>query len=118
MPMTPTTSVDPSVMAKNWSAALPNPTNAQKLIYKYSNPRALFNANPSGAQQAVLAGVQRAVSANKYANSMAAADPNQAAANMAAFGATNWANAGTQKLPHYQKVTPALASAISAVKAQ
>lgn len=118
MPMTPTTTVDPTVMAKNWSSALQNPTNAQKLVYKYSNPRALFNANPTQSQQALLSGVQRAVAANKYANSMAAADPNAAAANMAQFGATNWSNAGTQKLAHYQKVTPALASAISSVKAQ
>ena len=60
---------------------------------------------------------QRAVAANKYASAMAAADVNQAAANMASFGATNWANAGTQKVQKFQKVSANLAAAISAVKA-
>ena len=75
MPMTPTTTVDPNVMTTNWSNALQNPQNQAKLIYKYSNPKALYNANPQQAQAALLTGVQKAVTANKYANSMAASDP-------------------------------------------
>jgi hypothetical protein len=118
MPMTPTTTVDPTVMTNNWSASLQNPQNQAKLIYKYSNPKALFNANPQAAQSALLTGVQRAVTANKYANSMAAADPNAAAASMAAFGGTNWSNAGVNKKAKFQRVATNLASAVSSVKAQ
>lgn len=117
MPMTATTTVSAQTMVANWTAGLQSPVNQQKLVNKYSNPRALFNANPQSAQTALLAGVQRAVAANKYASSMAAADVNQAAANMASFGATNWANAGTQKVQKFQKVSANLAAAISAVKA-
>jgi|SRR5215469_5243471 len=117
MPMTATSTVSAQTMVSNWTAGLQNPVNQQKLINKYSNPRALFNANPAAAQTALLAGVQRAVAANKYAASMAAADVNQAAANMASFGAANWANAGTNKVHKFQKVAANLASAISAVKA-
>jgi hypothetical protein len=118
MPMTPTTTVDPNVMTTNWSNSLQNPQNQAKLIYKYSNPKALFNANPQQSQAALLTGVQKAVTANKYANSMAAADPNAAAANMSSFGGTNWSNAGVNKKAKFQKVATNLASAISAVKSQ
>ena len=78
MPITPTSTVDPTVMTNNWSAGLQSPTNQQKLVYKYTHPRVAFNANPTHAQQALLAGVQRAVAANKYASSMAAVDLNKA----------------------------------------
>lgn len=118
MPMTPTSTVDPAVMTKNWSGALANPTNQQKLVYKYTHPRRLFNADPQGAQASLAAGVARAVSANKYANSMAHADVNKAADAMTNYGATNWANAGTTKAYKFQNVAAALAQAISTVKAQ
>ena len=118
MPITPTTTVDPTVMTNNWSAGLQSPTNQQKLVYKYTHPRQAFNANPTQSQQALLAGVQRAVTANKYASSMAAVDLNQAATNMTNYGATNWGNAGTNKKYKYQAVAPALAAAVSAVKSQ
>lgn len=117
MPLTPTATVDPVQMTNNWSASLQSPLNQQKLIYKYSHPRTAFNANPTAAQAALLAGVQRAVTANKYANSMAAVDVNKAADNMTAYGATNWANAGTTKKYKFAAVAPALAAAISATKA-
>jgi hypothetical protein len=117
MPMTATTTVNPQTMVANWQAGLQNPTNQAKLIAKYANPKILFNANPTQSQQALLNGVQRAVSANKYANAMAAVDVNQAATNMAQFGGTNWSNAGTTKLYKVQKTAANLASAISAVKA-
>jgi hypothetical protein len=118
MPMTPTTTVDPNVMTTNWSNSLQNPQNQAKLIYKYSNPKALYNANPQAAQAALLTGVQRAVTSNKYANSMASSDPNAAATAMANYGGTNWSNAGVNKKAKFQKVSTNLASAISAVKAQ
>jgi hypothetical protein len=104
-------------MVANWQAGLQSPTNQAKLIAKYANPKILFNANPTQSQQALLNGVQRAVSANKYANAMAAVDVNQAATNMAQFGGTNWSNAATTKLYKVQKVAANLASAVSAVKA-
>jgi hypothetical protein len=118
MPITPTSQIDPTVMTNNWSAGLQSPTNQQKLVYKYTHPRAAFNANPTQSQASLLAGVQRAVAANKYASSMAAVDLNQAATNMTNYGATNWGNAGTNKKYKFAAVAPALASAISAVKSQ
>lgn len=116
MPITPTSTVDPTVMANNWSAGLQSPTNQQKLVYKYTHPRVAFNANPTQAQQALLAGVQRAVTANKYATSMAAVDLNKAGDNMTTYGAANWANAGVNKKYKFQAVAPALAAAITASK--
>ena len=116
MPITPTSTVDPSVMTNNWSAGLQSPTNQQKLVYKYTHPRIAFNANPTHAQQALLAGVQRAVAANKYASSMAAVDLNKAGDNMTTYGAANWANAGTNKKYKFAAVAPALAAAITSVK--
>jgi hypothetical protein len=116
MPITPTSTVDPTVMTNNWSAGLQSPTNQQKLIYKYTHPRVAFNANPTHAQAALLSGVQRAVAANKYANSMAAVDINKAGDNMATYGGANWSNAGTNKKYKFAAVAPALAAAITAVK--
>ena len=118
MPMNPTTTVDPTVMTNNWSAALQSPAAQAKLVYKYQNPRAAFNANPQQSQQSYSAGVARAVTANKYANSMAAADVNAAADNMAKFGGANWSAAGVNKKAKFQKVAANLATAISTVKAQ
>jgi len=118
MPITPTTTIDPVVMTNNWSAGLQSPTNQQKLVYKYTHPRVAFNANPQQAQAALLAGVTRAVTANKYATSMAAVDLNQAANNMTTYGATNWGNAGVNKKYKFAAVAPALAAAQSTVKNQ
>lgn len=117
MPMTATTTVSPTTMTTNWGAALQNPTNVAKLLNKYQNPKALYNANPQAAQTALLNGVTRAVQANKYANAMANSDVNQAAANMVSYGGANWSNAGVNKLYKYQKVSANLAAAISAVRA-
>lgn len=115
MPITPTTQVNATTMTNNWSAALSNPTNQQKLVNKYNNPKRLFNADPSGSQAAYQAGVTRAIQNNKYANGMAAADTNQASANMTAFGGANWGAAGTNKKYKYAAVAPALAAAITSV---
>jgi len=117
MPITPTTQVNAATMTANWSAGLQNPTNQQKLINKYLNPKALFNANPAAAQVSWNAGITRAIAANKYANGMAAADTNQAATNMQQYGGANWSQAGTSKKYKYQAVSQALATAISAVMA-
>ena len=117
MPITPTLQVNSANMVKNWSGGLQNPTNQQKLIYKYNNPKVAFNANPQQSQQAWQAGVTRAIAANKYANGMAAADLNQASTNMTNYGGANWSNAGTTKAYKYAAVAPALASAINNVMA-
>jgi hypothetical protein len=116
-PITPTLQVNPTTMVNNWSAGLQNPTNQQKLINKYNNPKVAFNANPAQAQASWQAGVTRAIAANKYANGMAAADLNQASANMTQYGGANWSNAGTTKKYKYAAVAPALANAINSVMA-
>lgn len=117
MPLTPTTTVDPTRMADNWSAGLSNPTNQQKLVYKYTHMPVAFNANPQVAQQRLMDGVSRAVQANKYASSMAHADVNKAADNMVSYGGANWSNAGQTKKYKYAAVAPALAAMINSVKA-
>ena len=116
-PITPTNAVNPTTMIANWTAGLQNPTNVQKLITKYNNPKRAFNANPTAAQTAYSAGVTRAIQANKYANGMANANLAQASANMTQYGGNNWSAAGTAKAYKYAAVAPALASAISSVSA-
>src|SRR5260370_38890399 len=86
MPITPTLTVNPTTMTNNWSAGLQSPTNQQKLINKYLNPKALYNANPAQSQLSWSTGVSRALAAGKYAAGLAASDPNQAAANMQQYG--------------------------------
>lgn len=117
MPITPTLTVNPATMVANWSASLQSPVNQQKLINKYLNPKRLFNADPQGAQASYAAGVQRAISSNKYATNLAAADPNQAATNMQQYGGANWSTAGTSKKYKYQNKATNLANAINAVLA-
>lgn len=117
MPITPTTTVDPTVMTNNWASGLQSPTNQQKLVYKYTHPRKAFNADPAGAQTAWLQGIQRAQSVNKYQTGLAAADVNKAGDNMAAFGGANWSNAGTSKKYKFAAVAPALAQAINSTLA-
>jgi len=116
MPITPTTTVNAATMVKNWTAGLQSSANQQKLLNKYLNPKALFNANPTQSQTAYSNGVNRAIQANKYANGMANADTNAAANNMQQYGITNWANAGSAKAYKYNAVAPALAAAITTVQ--
>jgi hypothetical protein len=117
MPITPTTTINPATMTANWTAGLQAPSNVQKLINKYNNPKAAFNANPAQAQASYQTGVARAIAANKYQNGMANANLNQASLNMTNYGGQNWSNAGTSKAYKYAAVAPALATAITAVKA-
>ncbi len=116
MPITPTLTVDPTVMTNNWSAGLASPTNQQKLVYKYTHPKRLYNADPAGAQTAYQAGVSRALAAGKYATGMANSDTNQAATNMTNSGGANWGAAGTGKKYKYAAKAAALAAAINAVQ--
>jgi hypothetical protein len=102
-------------MANNWSAGLQSPVNQQKLVNKYLNPKALFNANPAQSQQAWSTGVTRALAAGKYAAGMANADVNQAATNMQQYGGANWSTAGTSKKYKYVAKATNLANAINAV---
>ena len=115
MPITPTLLVDPTVMTNNWAAGLSSPTNAQKLVYKYTHPKRLFNADPAGSQVAYQTGVAAALALNKYSVGLAAADPNAAALNMTQFGATNWSNSGTSKKYKFARKAASLASAINQV---
>lgn len=114
MPITPTTTVDPTTMTKNWSAGM-NATNAQKLINKYNNPKRAFNADPTGSQAAWQSGIQRAQAANKYATGMQNANLNQASANMTNYGGNNWVQAGTSKQYKYAAKATNLANAINSV---
>jgi len=117
MPITPTNQVNSQTMLANWTAGLQNPTNQQKLINKYNNPKRAFNADPAGAQQAYSTGVTRAIQANKYAAGMVNADLNKASQNMTQYGGANWGAVGVAKAYKYGAVAPALAAAISAVSA-
>jgi hypothetical protein len=117
MAITPTLQVDPTVMTNNWSSGLQNPTNQQKLIYKYNHPHRVFNYDPVGQQVDWQAGVTRALNANKYANGMQNADLNAASTNMTQYGGTNWGQAGTTKKYKYARKSANLAAAINQVMA-
>ena len=117
MPITPTLTIDPTVMTSNWSAGLASPSNQAKLVYKYTHPHRAFNADPAGQQADWIIGINRAQVANKYATGMANADLNAAATNMTNYGGANWANAGTTKKYKFAKKAPALAAAITATMA-
>lgn len=117
MPMTPTTTVDPTVMAANWTKGVNNATNAQKLAYKYSHPKRAFNADPQGSQTSWTQGVQNAAAQGTYATKLAAADVNKAADNMTAYGSNAWMASGTSKAYKFQAKAQNLANAISAVSA-
>lgn len=118
MPINPTNTIDPTVMTKNWTAGLQSASNAAKLAYKYQNPKAAFNANPTQSEASLVAGIQRMANAHKYANAMAKVDLNQAAQNMVNYGVANWQAAGANKAYKFAAVAANLATAISSVKAQ
>ena len=115
--ITPTLSVDPTVMTNNWSAGLQSPSNQQKLVAKYLKPKRLFNADPAGSHASWQSGINRATAANKYASGLAKANVDQAATNMQNYGGANWGTAGTTKKYKYAAVSTNLASAINSVLA-
>lgn len=114
--ITPTSTINPTTMAANWSKGVSN--NAQKWLNKYLNPRAAFNANPTQAQAAWSAGVQRAMSLGTYATKLGSADLTMAANNASTFGVINYGNSGTAKAAKYAAKTTALASALTTVRNQ
>lgn len=114
-PITPTLNVDPTVMTNNWGTALSSGPGQAKLVYKYTHPKRLFNAEPAASQASYQIGVSRAIAANKYANGMANADTNKAADNMTTYGGPNWAQAGTSKKYKYAAKATNLANAINSV---
>jgi hypothetical protein len=116
MPMTPTLQIDPTVMTAHWTAGVQNPANAQKLAYKYSHPKAAFNADPAGAQRSYQTGVMDAINRGSYATGMSAADANKAADNMTAYGANAWSAAGTTKAYKFQRKSASLAAALNSVR--
>jgi hypothetical protein len=117
MPITPTSSVDPTTMTNNWGTGVNNANNAAKLVNKYLKPRRLFNADPTGAQQAYQSGVNNAIQQNTYATGMRNANTDQAAANMQQYGGNNWMTAGTSKKYKYAAKAASLANAINTVSA-
>lgn len=111
--ITPTKTVDAGTMAANWGKGVS--ANSQKWLNKYLNPRRLFNADPTGAQNSWNTGIQKALSLNSYATGLQHADPNIAANNASQFGVNNYANAGTQKAYKYTRKSVSLAAALNAV---
>src|SRR6266542_1272180 len=93
--ITPTSQINPTTMADNWSRGLSS--NAQKWLNKYLNPRVAFNVDPTSSQAAYQTGVQAALARNAYANGMAAVVLVAGANDASQDGVTNFANAGTAK---------------------
>lgn len=114
--ITPTLTIDPTVMANNWATGVSQ--NAAKWLYKYLHPKALFNANPTQAQLAWQAGINAAMARSAYANGLSKASPQAAATAASTYGQTNYAASGTQKKAKYAAKTPALAAAMSTLRAQ
>jgi hypothetical protein len=115
MPITPTNTVDPTVMAKNWGPGVQ--ANSQKWLYKYEHPKTLFNANPEAALTAWNQAVTNAAVQAKYKKNLAAADPNAAAAAAETYGVQRYHQSGTQKSAKYAAKTPALATLINSALA-
>ena len=109
--ITPTTTVNATNMASNWGKGVSS--NAQKWLQKYLAPKRLFNADPSGAQAAWVAGVQAAQATNSYQNGMASADVTAAANNASQYGVNNYATSGTSKAYKFAAKAPNLAQAIT-----
>lgn len=113
--ITPTLTIDPTVMANNWATGVA--ANGQKWLYKYLHPKALFNANPTQSQLAWQAGITAAILRNAYANGLSKASPSAAATAASTYGVNNYAASGTQKKAKFAAKTPALASAMSTLRA-
>ena len=113
--ITPTLTIDPTVMANNWATGVA--ANAQKWLYKYLHPKALFNANPTQAQANWQAGINAAMARNAYSSGLQKASPTAAAQAASTYGVANYGASGTQKKAKFAAKTPALASAMSALRA-
>jgi hypothetical protein len=114
--ITPTFTIDPTVMTNNWATGVA--ANAQKWLYKYLHPKALFNANPAAAQVSWQSGINAAMARNAYANGLTKASPAAAAAAASTYGVANYGASGTQKKAKFAAKAPALASAMSSLRAQ
>jgi len=113
--ITPTLTVNPTTMAANWTTGVQN--NSAKWLAKYLAPSVLFNANPTASQAAWVAGVTAAAAAGSYATGMSSVNLTTVATNATTYGAANYAASGTKKAANYSAKTPALAAAITSVRA-
>ncbi len=113
--ITPTNTIDPTRMATNWTTGVQN--NGSKWLAKYLAPRAAFNADPTGSQTKWQNGINSAIARNAYANGMSKASLTVAANNATTYGMSNYVTAGSQKAANYAAKTPALASAMSTLRA-
>jgi hypothetical protein len=113
--ITPTLNIDPTVMANNWATGVA--ANAQKWLYKYLHPKALFNANPTQAQANWQAGINAAVARNAYSTNLGKASPSAAAQAASTYGVANYGASGTQKKAKFAAKAPGLASAMSSLRA-
>jgi hypothetical protein len=101
-------------MATNWSKGVAG--GAQKYITGATNPRRLFNADPQGAQQSYVNGVNTAIANNRYATGLQNTDLNQMATNITSFGGARFAQAGTSKAAKFTAKSTALAAAIQSAQ--
>lgn len=113
--ITPTLVIDPTVMTNNWATGVA--ANAQKWLYKYLHPKALFNANPTQAQANWQAGINAAMARSAYATGLQKASPSAAATAASSYGVANYGASGTQKKAKFAAKAPALASAMSTLRA-
>ncbi len=113
--ITPTNTINPTTMAANWSTGVRN--NASKWLQKYLNPKAAFNANAAASQLAWQNAINAAIARNAYANNLAKADLTMAGTNATNFGMANYAASGTNKAAKFAAKAPALASAMTSLRA-
>ncbi len=113
--ITPTNSINPTTMATNWTTGVQN--NGAKWLAKYLAPRVAFNADPTGSQTKWQNGINGAIARNAYATGMQNASLTVAATNAQSFGQANYVNAGSQKAAKYAAKTPALAAAMTTLRA-
>lgn len=114
MPITPRSGVNAASMAANWSKGVA--AAAQKYVQGATNPRRLFNADPSAAQASWQAGINDAIGRNAYAAGLSATDLNAMATNITNLGGPRYAQSGTQKAQKFTAKTPALSAAISSAQ--
>ena len=113
--ITPTNNINPTTMAANWTTGVQN--NAAKWLQKYLAPKAAFNANPVQSQLAWQAGINAAIARGAYASGLGKADLTMAANNATNFGQANYSASGRNKAAKYAAKTPALASAMTSLRA-
>jgi hypothetical protein len=113
--ITPTSTINPATMAANWTTGVGQ--SGAKWLNKYLNPKAAFNADPTGSQTKWMNGVNAAIARNAYSKGLGKADLTMAANNATAFGQSNYSSAGARYAAKYAAKTTGLAAAMTALRA-